>query len=145
MHHQRKLRIATIQALFQFDVQGDEFADKTEAFLRTQELSEKDISRTSDLITLVRERMSEIEMDESVNVFDDVLQTCSEDPPTGFFRDGCCNTSDQDTGSHTICIEVTEKFLEYSRFRGNDLSTPLPEFGFPGAHMLVPSRQSRRR
>ncbi len=61
MHHQRKLRIATIQTLFQFDVQGDEFADKTEAFLRTQELSEKDIARTKDLITLVRERMSEID------------------------------------------------------------------------------------
>ena len=61
MHHQRKLRIAAIQALFQFDVQGDEFAGKTEEFLRTQELSEKDITRTSDLITLVRERMSEID------------------------------------------------------------------------------------
>ncbi len=61
MHHQRKLRIATIQALFQFDVQGDEFADKTEEFLRTQELSEKDIARTNDLIARVRERMSEID------------------------------------------------------------------------------------
>ena len=61
MYHQRKLRIATIQALFQFDVQGDDFADKTEEFLRTQELSEKDITRTNDLITLVRERMSKID------------------------------------------------------------------------------------
>ena len=51
---------------------------------------------------------------------------------TGFFRDGCCNTSDQDAGSHTVCVEVTDAFLEYSRFRGNDLSTPMPEFGFPG-------------
>ena len=61
MHHQRTLRIATIQALFQFDVQGDEFSDKTEEFLRTQELSEEDVARTNDLITLVRERMSEID------------------------------------------------------------------------------------
>lgn len=76
--------------------------------------------------------MSENDMDKSVNVFDEPLESCSENPPTGFFRDGCCNTSDQDTGSHTVCIEVTKKFLEYSRFRGNDLSTPLPEFGFPG-------------
>lgn len=51
---------------------------------------------------------------------------------TGFFRDGCCNTSAQDLGSHTVCVQVTREFLEFSRFRGNDLSTPRPEFGFPG-------------
>jgi uncharacterized protein (DUF2237 family) len=71
-------------------------------------------------------------MDESVNVFDEPLVPCSLDPVTGFFRDGCCNTSDQDVASHTVCIQVTGEFLEYSRFRGNDLSTPMPEFGFPG-------------
>lgn len=71
-------------------------------------------------------------MDESLNVFDDVLESCSEDPATGFFRDGCCNTSEQDSGSHTVCVRVTAQFLEFSRFRGNDLSTPRPEFGFPG-------------
>ena len=71
-------------------------------------------------------------MDESLNVFGEELRSCSEDPLTGFFRDGCCNTSDQDVGSHTVCVEVTESFLEYSRFRGNDLSTPMPEHGFPG-------------
>ena len=76
--------------------------------------------------------MNETEMDESVNVFDEPLQSCSEDPATGFFRDGCCNTNDQDTGSHTVCIQITKDFLEYSRFRGNDLSTPMPDFGFPG-------------
>ena len=53
-------------------------------------------------------------------------------PVTGFFRDGCCNTGDDDFGSHTVCVEVTQDFLEYSRFRGNDLSTPMPDFGFPG-------------
>lgn len=73
-----------------------------------------------------------MDMDESLNVFDEVLESCSEEPMTGFFRDGCCNTNDQDAGSHTVCVEVTEAFLEYSRFRGNDLSTPMPEFGFPG-------------
>ena len=51
---------------------------------------------------------------------------------TGFFRDGCCNTSEDDVGSHTVCVNVTKQFLEFSRFKGNDLSTPLPEFGFPG-------------
>lgn len=71
-------------------------------------------------------------MDEPVNVFGEALQSCSERPLTGFFRDGCCNTSDQDVGSHTVCVEVTEAFLEFSRFRGNDLSTPVPEFEFPG-------------
>lgn len=73
-----------------------------------------------------------IELDESLNVFGETLLPCSEDPITGFFRDGCCNTNDDDIGSHTVCIEITTAFLEYSRFKGNDLSTPVPEFGFPG-------------
>ena len=76
--------------------------------------------------------MSKHEIDESVNVLGEPLAVCGEDPITGFFRDGCCNTNEQDVGSHTVCVEVTERFLEYSRFRGNDLSTPRPEFGFPG-------------
>jgi uncharacterized protein len=71
-------------------------------------------------------------MDESLNVFDEPLSPCSEDPMTGFFRDGCCNTGDGDAGSHTVCVELSQEFLEYTRFRGNDLSTPRPEFGFPG-------------
>ena len=71
-------------------------------------------------------------MDRSVNVLGEPLEGCSEEPMTGFFRDGCCNTSDEDLGSHTVCVEVTREFLEFSRFRGNDLSTPIPEFGFPG-------------
>ena len=75
---------------------------------------------------------TEEQMHESVNVFDEPLDTCGENPMTGFFRDGCCNTSDQDLGSHTVCVEMTQKFLEFSRFRGNDLSTPRPEFGFAG-------------
>ena len=72
------------------------------------------------------------EMDESVNVFGEKLETCGEDPMTGFFRDGCCNTNAQDYGSHTVCVEVTDEFLEFSRAKGNDLITPMPAFGFPG-------------
>ncbi|WP_455204416.1 DUF2237 family protein [Kaarinaea lacus] len=71
-------------------------------------------------------------MDESLNVFGETLETCGDDPTTGFFRDGCCNTSKDDVGSHTVCVQVTKEFLEYSRFKGNDLSTPAPQFGFPG-------------
>jgi uncharacterized protein (DUF2237 family) len=71
-------------------------------------------------------------MDASRNVFGEPLESCSEQPMTGFFRDGCCNTGDQDLGSHTVCVRVTRDFLEFSRFRGNDLSTPRPAFGFPG-------------
>ena len=71
-------------------------------------------------------------MNESVNVFGETLESCSDIPLTGFFRDGCCNTGDEDLGSHTVCIQVTREFLEFSRMRGNDLSTPRPEFGFAG-------------
>lgn len=71
-------------------------------------------------------------MDKSVNVLGEPLETCSDKPKAGFFRDGCCNTSDQDLGSHTVCVEISREFLEFSRFRGNDLSTPIPEFQFPG-------------
>ncbi len=71
-------------------------------------------------------------MDDSLNVFGETLEPCSEDPMTGFFRDGCCNTSEQDPGSHTVCIEASEAFLEYSRGCGNDLTTPMPGYGFPG-------------
>ena len=66
------------------------------------------------------------------NVLGGLLGSCSEKPMTGFFRDGCCNTSEEDFGSHTVCILATAEFLEFSRARGNDLSTPRPEFGFPG-------------
>ena len=71
----------------------------------------------------------------SVNVFGEPLEPCSQKPLTGFFRDGCCNTGDQDTGSHTVCVIVTQEFLEYSRFRGNDLSTPMPQIQFAGLQL----------
>ena len=71
-------------------------------------------------------------MDASVNVFDEPLQLCNEDPVTGFYRDGCCNTSDDDLGSHTVCVQLSAEFLEFSKAQGNDLSTPRPEYGFDG-------------
>jgi uncharacterized protein (DUF2237 family) len=73
-----------------------------------------------------------MEMDESINVFGEALIACGGDPVTGFFRDNVCNTCEQDVGSHTVCIEASQEFLEFSRFKGNDLSTPMPEFGFDG-------------
>ncbi|XOV90790.1 MAG: DUF2237 family protein [Pseudomonadota bacterium] len=73
-----------------------------------------------------------MEKAESINVLGGQLEPCSTEPLTGFFRDGCCNTCQEDVGSHTVCVLVTTAFLEYSRFVGNDLSTPHPEFDFPG-------------
>jgi uncharacterized protein (DUF2237 family) len=67
-----------------------------------------------------------------LNVLGGPLLTCSDSPVTGFFRDGCCNTSEDDFGSHTVCVVLTEEFLAYSKAAGNDLSTPRPEFDFPG-------------
>jgi uncharacterized protein (DUF2237 family) len=67
-----------------------------------------------------------------INVLGGALQSCSTAPLTGFFRDGCCRTDDSDTGVHTVCVVATAEFLEFSRRMGNDLSTPRPEFGFPG-------------
>ena len=71
-------------------------------------------------------------MDAKLNVLGEALAPCSENPLTGFYRDGCCNTGPEDLGSHTVCTRVTADFLEFSRDRGNDLSTPNAEFGFPG-------------
>lgn len=68
----------------------------------------------------------------SHNVLGQPLNPCSERPLTGFFRNGCCDTGPADRGSHTICAVVTEDFLEFSKARGNDLSTPQPSYGFPG-------------
>jgi hypothetical protein len=66
------------------------------------------------------------------NVLGTELKTCSMKPLTGFFRDGCCNTSSEDPGIHTVCTEMTEDFLYFSKEIGNDLSTSRPEFGFTG-------------
>lgn len=68
----------------------------------------------------------------SRNVLGGTLDTCSIRPMTGFFRNGCCDTSPEDVGSHTVCAVMTAEFLAFSKQSGNDLSTPRPEFGFPG-------------
>jgi hypothetical protein len=68
----------------------------------------------------------------SLNVLGEPLKSCSEEPLTGFFRDGCCNTSAEDVGSHTVCAMMTAEFLAFSKRAGNDLSTPMPQFGFEG-------------
>lgn len=68
----------------------------------------------------------------SLNVLGGRLETCSTKPMTGFFRDGCCDTAPEDVGSHTVCVVATDAFLQFSKARGNDLSTPLPDYGFPG-------------
>lgn len=66
------------------------------------------------------------------NVLGGDLQACGREPLTGFFRNGCCDTGDEDLGRHTVCARMTAEFLEFSRRQGNDLSTPAPGSGFPG-------------
>ena len=66
------------------------------------------------------------------NVLGEPLVPCGLDPVTGFYRDGCCDTGPEDRGSHTVCAEMTDEFLAYTAARGNDLSTPVPAYGFPG-------------
>ena len=66
------------------------------------------------------------------NILGTNLELCCTSPVTGFYRDGVCRTSHEDTGTHTICTIVTTEFLEYSKSKGNDLTTPFPEYGFPG-------------
>ena len=70
--------------------------------------------------------------DPSLNIYGDPLEPCSDDPITGFFRDGACNTCAADHGSHTVCAVMTAEFLAYSKYVGNDLSTPRPEYRFKG-------------
>jgi uncharacterized protein (DUF2237 family) len=67
-----------------------------------------------------------------LNILGTPLKACCHNPKTGFYRDGFCHTGDDDHGLHTVCIEATEEFLAFSRSVGNDLSTPRPEFAFPG-------------
>lgn len=71
-------------------------------------------------------------VEEERNVLGEKLKECSTSPMTGFFRDGCCRTGPNDYGKHVVCAEVTEEFLIFSKSSGNDLSTPVPEFEFPG-------------
>lgn len=68
----------------------------------------------------------------SINVLGGVLEPCSTSPVTGFYRDGCCNTGREDVGLHTVCAVMTTEFLAFSKASGNDLSTPMPQYGFAG-------------
>jgi uncharacterized protein (DUF2237 family) len=69
---------------------------------------------------------------ESKNVLGQAMHTCGCDPMTGFYRDGCCDTGPDDLGVHTVCCILSEEFLAVSKHLGNDLSTPMPQYGFPG-------------
>lgn len=71
-------------------------------------------------------------MEESKNVLGGPLITCSLSPLTGFYRDGCCTTGFEDAGTHTVCAQITNEFLAYTKSRGNDLTTPIPAYNFPG-------------
>jgi len=71
-------------------------------------------------------------MEVQLNVLGKELKPCSKEPRTGFYRTGYCETGPDDLGSHTVCIQLTEEFLKYSKMVGNDLSTPMPQYGFPG-------------
>src|SRR4051794_4546366 len=71
-------------------------------------------------------------MSQATNVLGTPLQPCSFDPLTGFYRDGCCHTGPGDHGLHTVCVQATPEFLRFSQAAGNDLSTPMPAYGFPG-------------
>jgi len=73
-----------------------------------------------------------MEKDPEINILGEALEPCSADPVTGFFRDGACNSCAEDAGSHTVCAVMTAEFLAYSKYVGNDLSTPRPEFMFSG-------------
>jgi uncharacterized protein (DUF2237 family) len=77
----------------------------------------------------MKERRQEAQQ---LNVFGEPLAPCGLDPVTGFYRDGCCNTGYEDTGIHVVCARMTREFLEFSKKRGNDLTTPAPQAGFPG-------------
>lgn len=71
-------------------------------------------------------------MSQAKNVLGQTMQSCSTDPMTGFYRDGCCRTGPDDLGLHLVCMVATDEFLEFSKARGNDLSTPQPQYRFPG-------------
>lgn len=76
--------------------------------------------------------MQNIDIGTALNVLGNKLEECGQDPVTGFYRDGCCNSGPQDSGTHTVCAVMTEDFLAFTKSRGNDLSTPIPAYGFQG-------------
>jgi uncharacterized protein (DUF2237 family) len=104
------------------------------ATLRAVRRAENQVRRGAS-VTLVTVALGDTARMADRNVLGGVLEACGTDPLTGFFRDGCCRTDAADRGSHTICAVVTAEFLEHQAAIGNDLSTPMPRYGFPG---LVP-------
>ncbi len=91
-----------------------------------------DIMRLQQIMIATNTQTKEHDDTVQRNVLGEPLIPCSTEPLTGFYRDGCCNTGPEDAGSHTVCCVVTAAFLAFSTSRGNDLSTPRPEWGFPG-------------
>ena len=85
-----------------------------------------------DASSFTKDRNMEMQKVASVNVHGHALAPCSTAPLTGFFRNGACDTCESDAGSHTVCVIMTAEFLAYSKYFGNDLTTPRPEFGFAG-------------
>ena len=71
-------------------------------------------------------------MEKQFNIFEEEIEECCSNPITGFYRDGFCHTDELDRGIHVVCAEMSEEFLNFSKSRGNDLSTPRPEYNFPG-------------
>ena len=92
----------------------------------------EDLSKQITNVTTMRTSLEESAMNEQRNVFGEPLQTCSMNPLTGFTRSGSCETGAEDLASYTVCARVTRDFLEFSKSRHNDLTTPMPEFDFPG-------------
>jgi uncharacterized protein (DUF2237 family) len=86
----------------------------------------------SSMIRAMSDERTPTDRVEDRNVLGGPLQSCGTEPRTGFFRDGCCRTGPDDLGRHVVCAQVTEEFLAFTRARGNDLSTPVPAYGFPG-------------
>ena len=84
------------------------------------------------LIKLEKPWDNNLIMKKQKNVLGEILESCSTDPITGWYRDGCCNTDENDRGLHTVCVKVNDDFLQWCKEAGNDLITPHPEFGFPG-------------
>lgn len=90
------------------------------------------LATISFFFIVVTTSSAESENNMQKNIFGEPLQECCTNPMTGFFRDGYCRTNAQDLGSHTVCATMTKEFLEFTKSKGNDLSTPRPEFSFPG-------------
>ena len=93
------------------------------------------MNNTEQVILLIKlEKLwdNNLIMKKQKNVLGETLESCSTDPITGWFRDGCCNTDENDRGVHTVCVKVNDEFLKWCKEAGNDLITPHPEFGFPG-------------